>query len=260
MEWTNEAEEAVGKAPFFVRKKIRKRVEKEASQAGKTIVTITDVKATQKRFMMNMESEVKGYSLEACFGSGGCPNRIMGLETLMGRIETVLKDAKLFDYLKSRINGPLKFHHEFNVTMADCPNACSRPQIKDIGIIAADVPMLTDDECSHCGECVTSCREHGITLTDDDDRPSIDFSQCVMCGACIRACPTGTIATDKKGLRILLGGKLGRRPTLGKELPGVFSEDETVEIVKKCLEHYKTNSNPGERFGALLQRIGSDFL
>ena len=28
----------------------------------------------------------------------------------------------------------LKFHHEFRVTVADCPNSCSQPQIKDIGI------------------------------------------------------------------------------------------------------------------------------
>jgi hypothetical protein len=47
MKWTEEAEAAVKKVPFFVRKKVRTRVEKEAAEIGKTSVTLSDVKATQ---------------------------------------------------------------------------------------------------------------------------------------------------------------------------------------------------------------------
>ncbi len=35
MKWTFEAEAAVKKVPFFVRKKVRSRIEKEAAKAGK---------------------------------------------------------------------------------------------------------------------------------------------------------------------------------------------------------------------------------
>ena len=38
MKWTSEAEAAVKKAPFFVRKKVRARVENEAAAVGKKVV------------------------------------------------------------------------------------------------------------------------------------------------------------------------------------------------------------------------------
>ena len=34
-------------------------------------------------------------------------------------------------------------HHEFRVSLSACPNACSRPQIVDIGLIGAVTPVLT---------------------------------------------------------------------------------------------------------------------
>ena len=34
MQWNKDAEEAVAKVPFFVRKRVKKRVETEAQQAG----------------------------------------------------------------------------------------------------------------------------------------------------------------------------------------------------------------------------------
>jgi len=36
MKWTPEAEVTIKKVPFFVRKKVRLRVEKEAAEAGKS--------------------------------------------------------------------------------------------------------------------------------------------------------------------------------------------------------------------------------
>ncbi|MGD9034014.1 MAG: PCP reductase family protein, partial [Desulfobacteraceae bacterium] len=75
MQWSAEAEAAIKKVPFFVRKRVRARVEDEAQQAGKTQVSLADVRLTQKRYLAKMSDEVKGYQLETCFGPGGCPNR-----------------------------------------------------------------------------------------------------------------------------------------------------------------------------------------
>ena len=77
MDWTPEAEAAIKKVPFFVRKKIRNRVEQEAKAAGKAMVTLAVVCATQQRFLSNMTSEIKGFQIDACFGQGGCPNRVI---------------------------------------------------------------------------------------------------------------------------------------------------------------------------------------
>jgi dissimilatory sulfite reductase (desulfoviridin) alpha/beta subunit len=66
------------------------------------------------------------------------------------------------------------------------------------------------------------------------------------------ACPTGTISQGAKGYRVQLGGKLGRHPQLAKELPGIYNEDQVLQIVKDCLHFYTQNSKHGERLGQIL--------
>lgn len=115
MKWLKEAEEEIKKAPFFVRKKARERVEARVSSEGRQVVTPDDVRAAKKRFLSRMDEEVKGFQIEACFGPQGCPNRIIEDHDLPGAIEKVMSDAGLREFLKKSVNGPLKFHHEFRV-------------------------------------------------------------------------------------------------------------------------------------------------
>lgn len=260
MNWTTEAEEALKKVPFFVRKKVRARVEKEAQESGKTVVSIADVKATQKRYLAGMSSEIKGYQIDMCFGPNGCPNRANPGDRLMEKIETLLKKEDLLAFLKQSVKGDLKFHHEFRVTLADCPNACSQPQIKDIGIIGADEPAVTEQACSLCAECVGECREGAITLDSDREVPVIDYQRCLKCGKCMAVCPTGTLESGCKGFRVQLGGKLGRHPRLARELPGIFSEKEVLSIVKDCLRLYKHKSTGGRRFAEIFTDTDFDEL
>ena len=253
MKWTSQAEEAIKKVPFFVRKRVRARVEKEASTAGNHSVSLADVKATQTRFLTNMSSEIKGYQIETCFGPGGCPNRAIVSDQLIARIEDDVRKADLLGFLKKNVNGELKFHHEFRITLADCPNACSQPQIKDIGIIGACAPIVTDEPCSLCEACVEACKEDAIRLDSAAESPLIDKDLCLKCGKCIPACPTGTLVEGQKGFRVQLGGKLGRHPQLAKELPGVYSEEQVRLIVKDCIRFYKEHSKNGRRFAQILQ-------
>ncbi len=253
MKWTAEAEEAIKKVPFFVRKKVRARVEQEALQNGHGQITLTEVKATQKRYLTGMQSEVKGYQLDACFGPSGCPNAIAASQDLAAQIETLLLQADLLGFLKSKGIRELKFHHEFRVTVADCPNACSQPQIKDIGIIGARRPGISDISCTACEACVESCRESAIALDNAEPAPVIDEKRCVACGHCIPVCPSGTLTANAEGYRIQLGGKLGRHPQLARELPGIYGPATILEIVDAAIHIYKTRSQKGERFGAVLQ-------
>jgi dissimilatory sulfite reductase (desulfoviridin) alpha/beta subunit len=258
MRWSSEAEDAVKKVPFFVRKKVRARVENEAAAAGKKMVSLADVKATQARFLTKMSSEIKGYQIDTCFGSGGCPNPANSCDRLLQKIETFLEKEDLPDFLRQCIPGDIKFHHEFKVTLAECPNACSQPQIKDIGIIGAVVPTATKEECTLCEACVEACKDKCITIDNTSKMPEIDFECCLKCGQCIRACPSGTIGEGRKGFRVQLGGKLGRHPKLATELEGIYSEDEVLQIVKRCIEFYKGNSKHGERFAEIFEN--ADFL
>jgi dissimilatory sulfite reductase (desulfoviridin) alpha/beta subunit len=251
MQWSPEAEAAIKKVPFFVRKRVRARVEQEVEQAGKTVVTLDEVKATQKRYLQTMGDEIKGYQFETCFGPGGCPNRAVVDDKLVQRLEEVLKKAQLRAFLEKHVVGSLKHHHEFRVSVADCPNACSQPQIRDMGIIGAAEPALTGEACTLCEACVEICKEDAITLDEDEEMPVIDYDRCVRCGQCVEECPTGTIGLELTGYRVLLGGKLGRHPRLAEELPGLYTEDDVVRILEECLDFFKKYSRHGERFAAI---------
>ena len=252
MEWTKDADESIQKVPFFVRKRVRARVEKEAKAAGKKVVSLADVKTTQARYLSGMASEIKGYQIDTCFGPSGCPNRTVVSDQLLQNVESTVQGEDLLGFLKKSVEGDLKFHHEFRITLADCPNACSQPQIKDIGIIGACTPQLTEESCTMCEACVDACKEGAITLDTEKDSPKIDFARCLHCGKCMEACPTGTISQANQGYRVQLGGKLGRHPQLAKELPGIYSEHQVLQIVKDCLHFFKQNSRHGERFGQIL--------
>jgi dissimilatory sulfite reductase (desulfoviridin) alpha/beta subunit len=257
MKWTSEAERVIQKVPFFVRKRVRARVEKEAADQGKATVTMSDVQAARNRFLNQMESEIRGFQVETCFGAGGCPNRMVDNEKLQHAIETLLQKEDILSFLKDRVGDGLKFHHEFRVALADCPNACSQPQIRDIGIIGAKAPMISKKKCTHCNQCVEVCQEKAITVNPVMDAPDIHKKDCVRCGLCISACPTGTIAADRTGYRILLGGKLGRHPRLAEELPGIFDETQVLEVIQHCVSFYKQKNRKGERFGEILEKYPS---
>ncbi|WP_051283715.1 hypothetical protein [Desulforegula conservatrix] len=248
MHWESEAEEAVGKAPFFIRPKIKTKIEEFCRAEGSSKVTLDIVNRAKSSFTEEMHKNVKGYQISSCFSSSGCPNRIFSTENLLARLEEELKNADILGFLKSNIKDGLKFHHEFRLTIADCPNSCSQPQIADFGIIAASVPNVLGTNCTLCGECTSSCPDKAITLDHNSLIPIIDFSHCSKCGICCKKCGFGEIIEAKRGYRILLGGRLGRHPRLGMELSGIFSEAETLSIFKWSVDFYLRNSKDGKRF------------
>lgn len=203
---------------------------------------------------------MQGFTVESCFGQSGCPNRIGTGKDLTKRLETLLRAHNLKKFMQGRVSGPLKLHHEFRVTLADCPNSCSRPQIVDIGLISASLPRLSDAPCSECGDCLAACKEEAITLAGPEPGPQFDWQRCLACGQCARVCPTGTITQGLTGYRILLGGKLGRHPQFGQELSGIFCAETTLAIIDTCLAHFKAENSQGERFGDVLNRTGFAFL
>lgn len=253
MKWNGEAEAAIKKVPFFVRKKVRARVEQEAAKEGKPQITLAEVEAAQKRYLTGMRKEVKGWQLDTCFGPSGCPNAITTGQELVQQIEPILQQSDIIGFLKSKGVTEIKFHHEFRVTVAECPNACSQPQIKDIGIIAANRPIITHATCNTCEMCIEICQEDAIAMAHDPAKPRISFQRCVACGQCLSVCPTGTLAGGVSGYRVLLGGKLGRHPQLAHEMPGLYDQATVLQIIYACLDLYKSRSQQGERFGEILQ-------
>lgn len=55
---------------------------------------------------------------------------------------------------------------------------------------------------------------------------------------------------------ISLGGKFGKEQAIGKELPGLYSISEALDLCEKALSYYRENGLPGERFAKTVERIG----
>lgn len=254
MKWTKEAEEAVARIPFFIRKKVRKKIEEEAERSGGPPVTLEQVQACQKRFLKNMDRDVKGYQVETCFGSSGCPNMAVDMKGLPETIEQEIEKRDLRAFLKSRVKGPLKIHHDFRVSLSCCPNACSRPQIVDFGIIGVQTPRLTEKDCTRCGACLEACGEGALHLKNGDERPTLEEARCLSCGQCITVCLTGTLQKGKHGFRLLVGGKLGRHPQLGRDLGKIHTRDEIIQALNHYLDLYQAHCQKGERLGEILNR------
>ncbi|HOT29290.1 MAG TPA: 4Fe-4S binding protein [Candidatus Ozemobacteraceae bacterium] len=141
-------------------------------------------------------------------------------------------------------------HLRFSIGIAACPNACSRPQIMDVGVIRAGYPSISADHCAGCGACVSVCRESCLALRDG--RVACAFATCVGCGACRKACPVEAIAPGREGFRVLVGGRLGRHPRLATELPGLFTAEQACDRLAVCLKAFADARRPGLRLAALL--------
>ncbi len=260
MKWTAEAEDRIKKVPFFVRRKVRKQVEKEAVSMGDSLVDVMHLEACRQRYMSDKHHQTRGYEIDQCFGADQCPNRAVEFGDMYARMEDVLEDKELLQFLRQTVKGPIKMHHAFRVSISGCPNCCSRPQIVDFGLAGASVAAITDEECSECGLCFNACRENALKPDGRTGRPILDKQLCLMCGDCAGACPTGTIAVTRQGFRVMLGGRLGRHPQFARELPGVWSHDEVLDILSRTVDHFKSNNRGGERLGDIINRTGLGFL
>lgn len=259
MKWQKKAEEAIARVPFFVRKRVRKRVEEEAALRGDSEVGLQHVEACQQKFLRNMEDEIRGFQVEQCFGANGCPNQAVPDLALAQRLETILFGKDLKGFLKTKVEGPLRMHHQFRISISGCPNACSRPQIVDIGLIGARRPAAATEPCQKCGACEKACMENAVSPAAGEGFPLFDYQRCVSCGQCIDVCPSGSIK-ESRGYRVLIGGRLGRHPQLGVEQSGIFSHEEIIGVVERCLGHYLMHNIRGERFGEVLSHQPLDLL
>jgi dissimilatory sulfite reductase (desulfoviridin) alpha/beta subunit len=82
----------------------------------------------------------------------------------------------------------------------------------------------------------------------------------VRCGACARVCLSGTLQVARRGWRIQIGGRLGRHPRLGVELPGLHARAGVLAAAGACIDFFLRNATAGERFGELLERVGDGTL
>jgi len=210
---------------------------------------------------MNTNSNNKAsYRISLCCGikESECPNLIYQDQNLYQDLEAVLLNSGWPQCLEEKLDRQIKPLDQFSISVSGCPNGCSRPQIADFGLIQAEHPAVIEDACTGCAECAQVCKEAAIDL--QTGVASVDPGYCLYCGHCIRACPEGALYSVVKGYRVQVGGKLGRHPRLGDELPGIKSRDQVLQILEVCLEMHTRYYRSGIRFGQVMAEQGLERL
>lgn len=204
---------------------------------------------------MKREDLERGFVVEVCRGAQGCRHRANegGAELARG-LEQALAGLDPASRMRAKSGGSLRAHDCFRVSVSCCPNGCSRPQIADVGLLGAAEVQVTDEACLECEACLEACREEALSL--DSGGPILNLDRCLRCGACAEVCPSRTLVVTRTGWRAQLGGRLGRHPRLAHELPDLFTSGQAVALAARCLTLHLDEARPGERFGALLERLG----
>lgn len=201
---------------------------------------------------MSTPEHLTTHSIKVCRGATCCTHAVIGTD-ISDDIRTVLDRSGWAGFLTSGVR-PVRHHHQFRVAVASCPNGCSQPHIADFGLIGCTTVAVAPEDCSSCSLCVAACAERAISL---DRGLRLDHSRCLGCEACVRVCPTGALRTAGKGWRVLLGGKLGRRPRLAHEL-GTFALPEAMAVLERVLGTLISEGRPGLRLGDLIESMGRE--
>jgi len=193
--------------------------------------------------------EKTGFQLEHC--RPNCPKSARNWHKLYEALTTNLMSMNVYKTIEDKFS-PILHHHIPKICLAGCPNGCSHPNIKDIGISGYVIPRITAALCIGCNECVRSCLEMAITRKASEI--VIDHSRCLNCGDCQRVCPSGTLSGGESGWTLRLGGRVGRHPQFAKYAGQVQTDEEVLTWVSDMLIRYIENGQPQERLTHFLDR------
>lgn len=200
------------------------------------------------------ELEESGLSMGACGPRVrvvvSCPGSAI---CTYGLVDTKGMVKKIDESLYGREGLP----HKFKVGISGCPSSCAKPQENDLGYLGIVKPVFDEvkGECINCRICAETCPTGAITL-DSEQKPVIDHSKCSLDGRCVSICPTEAIQAERKGWRIYVGGKFGRKPCLGLPLIDFVDDAEALKIGEKVLQTYIDLGEKGERLREVIDRVG----
>jgi dissimilatory sulfite reductase (desulfoviridin) alpha/beta subunit len=262
--WDKTAEKELKKVPFFARPLVRRKVEEQVAKRGGERVTLADYREAEERMKSVMgghssedlklmipvdnQAGVPVLALQVCHHRiSNCPNVLIQTDEWKKAVEDWAAKNDISEKLRKRISGDtIYFHQKLHLSISGCPNACSRPQIADIGVTGFVTPVFNPEKCNGCGDCVAACPDGAITMAHN--LPVFDPAKCLGCTKCKEACGLECISVAPAEARISMGGKLGRHPRLAEPAGKAATPQQLIEIVDAVVKDYLKNSNDGERF------------
>lgn len=268
--WEHAAEQALAGVPFFVRGLVRKKLEERVRNHGGMVVTLADFREAEARFrtlsagksddelqrLMPRDNRpgVEMVVIEECHHAmSQCPNVLVDTAVWKQVVERWCRERDISERLRCRVPGEtVLLHHKLRIVIAGCPNGCSRPQIADIGLVGYVRPSVVPESCTACGACATVCPDVAITVADAP--PLFNATTCQGCLRCRNTCPHTCIHLTNPGIRVLLGGKLGRHPHLAAVAGEMDYETDVIALLDQVVDDYFDHAKSEERFADFMLR------
>lgn len=151
----------------------------------------------------------------------------------------------------------VKLPHKFKIATGGCPNNCVKPELNDVGVIGQMIPQLNKELCKGCAKCKieTICPMKAARV--EDGVLNISKEACKNCGRCVGKCPFGAIETGKKGYKLAIGGRWGKKIAHAKSISKIFTtQEELLDAIETCILLFREQGISGERFADTIARIG----
>jgi len=81
---------------------------------------------------------------------------------------------------------------------------------------------------------VEYCKEAAIIIRNGFSE--LNEEKCVQCGVCVQSCPFDLLKAENRHFLIIVGGRRGRHPHLGRELITAQDEETVVKAVEKIVD------------------------
>jgi anaerobic sulfite reductase subunit C len=202
----------------------------------------------------NVKKQNHTCSYKFCRGTeGACPYSLVTEQELIEVVKDLAIKATAVETVNNGISGRKSHRSGLRIAMTACPNACTEPQTKDVGIIAIKVPTEVGLDCNGCGRCLAVCREDAIELVNS--KAQLVPDKCVGCGQCINECPSQAISSEPIRFNILVGGRMGRHPRWAEHLC-LVDGSWLVETIQNFFDRLNRIAQPGERLASMVERIG----
>jgi anaerobic sulfite reductase subunit C len=286
MEWNKEAierHERMG-IPPSVSPLARKQAEKIARKKGLSQVTVKEVEEAEESYatyfgrekaqeMKNLlegkepvpqmveelffDSSEKLYDIKVCPVKYGSQSKEVadGITGIFRGVQEIFEKEQIEETIAGLSRAPLTQQSRFTVVIAGCSNCCEPPFFKDLGVVGQHVPMVTDADCLHCNKCKRVCYEDAITLNENG--PGINRALCINCEFCAKSCPNEKIVIEKRGYKVIAGGREYRHPAVAVTVKAFTGQEGVLTAVKNLVALLK-KGNEGDTLKSLIEKYGID--